>query len=91
MPDRAVAIRSAISNASPGDIVLIAGKGHEDYQDIRGVKYPFDDRRVARIALNARREMIGQRRLDAQQAWEDRGNQLRDDENIDPNVRRWNQ
>ncbi len=91
VPDRAVAIRSAISNASPGDIVLIAGKGHEDYQDIRGVKYPFDDRRVARIALNARREMMGQRRLDAQQAWEERGNQLRDDENIDPNVRRWNQ
>lgn len=49
--DRAAAIDQAIRSAQPGDIVLIAGKGHEDYQDIAGVKYPFDDREVAQRAL----------------------------------------
>ncbi|MBQ8398083.1 MAG: UDP-N-acetylmuramoyl-L-alanyl-D-glutamate--2,6-diaminopimelate ligase [Clostridia bacterium] len=45
-PDRAEAIRLAVSQASPGDIVLLAGKGHEDYQLIRGEKVPFDERAV---------------------------------------------
>jgi UDP-N-acetylmuramoyl-L-alanyl-D-glutamate--2,6-diaminopimelate ligase len=45
--DRAEAIRTAIKDARQGDIVLIAGKGHEDYQEINGVKHPFDDRAVA--------------------------------------------
>ena len=49
--DRAAAIDLAICDAKPGDIVLIAGKGHEDYQDIGGVKLPFDDREVARRML----------------------------------------
>ena len=44
IPDRREAIACAISEASAGDIVLIAGKGHENYQEIHGVKYPFDDR-----------------------------------------------
>jgi UDP-N-acetylmuramoyl-L-alanyl-D-glutamate--2,6-diaminopimelate ligase len=48
IPDRCEAIRQAISEAEPGDIVLIAGKGHEDYQEINGVKYPFDDREEVR-------------------------------------------
>ena len=52
--DRAAAIDRAISDAKPGDIVLIAGKGHEDYQDIGGVKLPFDDREVARRMLECR-------------------------------------
>lgn len=52
--DRAAAIDRAISDAQPGDIVLIAGKGHEDYQDICGVKLPFDDCEVARRMLEAR-------------------------------------
>jgi len=52
--DRATAIDRAISEAAIGDIVLIAGKGHEDYQDIDGVKLPFDDREVARRVLEAR-------------------------------------
>jgi UDP-N-acetylmuramoyl-L-alanyl-D-glutamate--2,6-diaminopimelate ligase len=43
IPNRAEAIKSAITNAQPGDIVLIAGKGHETYQDIKGVKHDFDD------------------------------------------------
>ena len=41
--DRAQAIKTAISMAEPGDIILIAGKGHEKYQEIRGVKHDFDD------------------------------------------------
>lgn len=49
--DRADAIASAIGSAQPGDVVLIAGKGHETGQEINGVKTPFDDRLVALDAL----------------------------------------
>lgn len=42
--DRREAIRLAIRLAKPGDVILVAGKGHEDYQEIKGVKYHFDDR-----------------------------------------------
>jgi len=52
--DRAAAIARAIGQARAGDIVLIAGKGHEPYQDIGGVKQAFDDTVQARIALQAR-------------------------------------
>jgi UDP-N-acetylmuramoyl-L-alanyl-D-glutamate--2,6-diaminopimelate ligase len=44
--DRKEAIRTALNLASPEDIVLIAGKGHEKYQEIKGVKHPFDDKRL---------------------------------------------
>lgn len=44
-------IEHALSLAHPGDSVLIAGKGHEDYQIIGTTKHPFDDRAVARQAL----------------------------------------
>lgn len=44
--DRREAIRAALMMARRGDIVLVAGKGHEDYQEIKGVKYPFDDKEV---------------------------------------------
>lgn len=44
--DRREAIRTAVALAAPGDVVLIAGKGHEDYQEVRGVKHHFDDREV---------------------------------------------
>ena len=46
--DRREAIRTAIALAQPGDVVLIAGKGHEDYQEIKGVKHHFDDREVVK-------------------------------------------
>ncbi|MFN3952625.1 MAG: UDP-N-acetylmuramoyl-L-alanyl-D-glutamate--2,6-diaminopimelate ligase [Thermaurantimonas sp.] len=46
IPDRREAIRLALSLAAKGDIVLVAGKGHEKYQEIKGVKYPFDDKQV---------------------------------------------
>ncbi len=46
--DRREAIKTAISLAGPDDIVLVAGKGHEKYQEIQGVKHPFDDKEVVR-------------------------------------------
>ena len=49
--NRALAIEAAIRGAAPGDTVLIAGKGHEAWQEIAGVKHPFDDAAVARKAL----------------------------------------
>ncbi len=49
--DRREAIAEAIAEAGPGDIVLVAGKGHEQYQEIGGVRLPFDDRQVAAEAL----------------------------------------
>ena len=53
--DRREAILQAVRNADPGDVVLIAGKGHEKYQEIAGRRLPFDDIAVAREALEARR------------------------------------
>jgi UDP-N-acetylmuramoyl-L-alanyl-D-glutamate--2,6-diaminopimelate ligase len=44
--DRREAIRTACLLANTGDVILVAGKGHEDYQDVKGVKYPFDDREI---------------------------------------------
>ena len=53
--DRGDAIRRAVGQAEPGDVVLIAGRGHEKYQEIEGELVPFDDVVVAREALDARR------------------------------------
>ena len=50
-PDRRTAIGRAIAVAGEGDVVVIAGKGHEQGQEIAGVVHPFDDRAVARDAL----------------------------------------
>lgn len=52
--EREAAIRAAVSEAEPGDVVVIAGKGHEDYQLIEDKVLPFDDRRVAEKALRER-------------------------------------
>jgi UDP-N-acetylmuramoyl-L-alanyl-D-glutamate--2,6-diaminopimelate ligase len=46
VPDRKEAIKMAVSLAKPFDILLVAGKGHEKYQDIKGVKHPFDDKAI---------------------------------------------
>ena len=54
MRDRARAIELALHDAQPGDVVLIAGKGHEAYQESAGLKRPFDDFAVARAALEVR-------------------------------------
>ena len=44
--DRGQAIKTAVSMAEENDIILIAGKGHEKYQDIKGVKHDFDDKQT---------------------------------------------
>ena len=53
--DRAEAIHHAVAEADGADVVLIAGKGHEDYQEINGVKHHFSDSEVVREAFNERR------------------------------------
>ena len=50
-PDRATAIRLAIANCRPGDVVLVAGKGHETWQEIKGQRLPFSDEAMIRNAL----------------------------------------
>jgi len=57
--DRGDAIRQAVASAAAGDVVLIAGKGHEKYQVIGGTTFPFDDVEVAREALGSRRQTSG--------------------------------
>ncbi len=49
--DRREAINTAVMMAKSGDIILVAGKGHEDYQDVNGVKHPFDDKTVLKEAF----------------------------------------
>jgi UDP-N-acetylmuramoyl-L-alanyl-D-glutamate--2,6-diaminopimelate ligase len=51
IPDRAEAIETAVRLAGPGDVVVLAGKGHEDYQIIGENRFPFDDREEARKAI----------------------------------------
>ncbi|MCJ0761972.1 UDP-N-acetylmuramoyl-L-alanyl-D-glutamate--2,6-diaminopimelate ligase [Variovorax terrae] len=53
--DRALAIAETIGQAEPQDVVLIAGKGHEDYQEVAGIKHPFSDKDQARLALQRRK------------------------------------
>jgi UDP-N-acetylmuramoyl-L-alanyl-D-glutamate--2,6-diaminopimelate ligase len=59
MEDRATAILWAVRRAAPQDVVLLAGKGHETYQEIKGRKYPFQDAEHASLALAARVTMKG--------------------------------
>ena len=58
--DRREAIRTATMLAQPGDVILIAGKGHEDYQEVKGVKHHFDDHEVVREAFGLG-EMINEK------------------------------
>ncbi len=55
--DRTAAIEYAVVNAAETDLILLAGKGHEDYQEVQGVKYPYSDILVARHALAKRKQM----------------------------------
>jgi UDP-N-acetylmuramoyl-L-alanyl-D-glutamate--2,6-diaminopimelate ligase len=50
--DRHEGTRTACQLAKPGDVVLVAGKGHEDYQEIKGVKHHYDDREVLQEIFN---------------------------------------
>jgi UDP-N-acetylmuramoyl-L-alanyl-D-glutamate--2,6-diaminopimelate ligase len=56
--DRAAAILSAVKHAAKGDVILVAGKGHEPYQEIKGKKLPFSDADHAQLALTARLTMM---------------------------------
>lgn len=51
--DRYEAIKAAVSFSKPGDIILVAGKGHEKYQDIKGVKHDFDDKQILQNIFNS--------------------------------------
>jgi len=62
IPDRREAINFAISMAEPGDVVLIAGKGHETYQQVKDKVLHFDDREVAREALKNLVHLRGSKR-----------------------------
>jgi len=54
--NREEAIKTACALAQPGDIILVAGKGHETYQEIKGVRHPFDDKLVLKEILKAETE-----------------------------------
>jgi len=56
--DRAGAILSSVKNAAKADVILLAGKGHEPYQEIKGRKMPFSDTDHATLALSARLTML---------------------------------
>ena len=51
IPDRREAIGHSLKLARPGDLILVAGKGHENYQEVQGIRVPFDDRDVVRDAV----------------------------------------
>ena len=55
--DRSEAIRRTVMGAHPAEVILLAGKGHEPYQEIAGVRRPFSDVTEAKAALSARREV----------------------------------
>jgi murE/murF fusion protein len=57
-PDRAQAILAAVLGAACNDVVLIAGKGHETYQDLAGQRTPFDDRHWAQAALLLKQQRV---------------------------------
>ena len=52
IPNRKDAIEYCIKNAQDNDIIVLAGKGHEDYQEIKGVKYHFDEREVIKDIIS---------------------------------------
>lgn len=56
--DRRQAIEQVITDATPGTLILIAGKGHETYQEIKGKRHDFDDREIARAALSNRKDSL---------------------------------
>lgn len=58
IPSRRDAIKEALSCATEGDVVLLIGKGHEMYEEIQGVQYPFDEREIVRNAINELEQQV---------------------------------
>ena len=58
IPDRMEAIQTAVNISEEGDVILVAGKGHETYQEISGNKIDFDDRRAGYKALNLKKKTV---------------------------------
>ena len=61
-PDRRAAIAWALEQGRPGDVIVLAGKGHETYQEINGVQYPMDEREIIRdwfAQADGRQKMTG--------------------------------
>ena len=56
IPDRKEAIAYVIAHGEPGDVIVLAGKGHEDYQEIKGVHYPMDERVIIADILAERQK-----------------------------------
>jgi UDP-N-acetylmuramoyl-L-alanyl-D-glutamate--2,6-diaminopimelate ligase len=54
IPDRSQAVEFAINDLRHGDLLILAGKGHENYQEIKGVKYPYNDKDCAEYHLGKR-------------------------------------
>ena len=83
--NRRDAINAAIESAFPGDIILIAGKGHETYQEVNGQRQHFDDREVARRALEIRRKHeeaeFKKRQEEREERDRKRGREFGDDDN----------
>lgn len=59
IPKRSEAIKEALREAREGDVVLLIGKGHEMYEEIEGVQYPFDEREVVKTALSELQQQVG--------------------------------
>jgi UDP-N-acetylmuramoyl-L-alanyl-D-glutamate--2,6-diaminopimelate ligase len=59
IPDRKKAIKYCLENAEDGDIVVLAGKGHETYQEIGGIKYSFDEREIVNNILSGTDAVCG--------------------------------
>ena len=57
--DRRAAIRYALDQAREGDVIVVAGKGHETYQEINGVKHHFDDREIVETYLREKTDGLG--------------------------------
>jgi len=58
--DRETAIRYALDHADPGDVIVLIGKGHEEYQDVKGEKIPFSEKAIVAAWAQERKEMFGE-------------------------------
>jgi hypothetical protein len=81
-PDRAAAISQAVALATPGDVIVVAGKGHETGQYVAGAVLPFDDRQVTAAAL-AQRERDQRERDQRERDQQERDQQERDQQGQD--------